>query len=121
MVETMSWGGKQESRFVIVADLWEQYIGSRTEKPENYLQQLHMLQESVRKAMRATHESYLNGKATAGLVSETKGHAVLLGKIIVSWERQVVKLNRVRCAGCLDGAHGECIGQGCYCDCQVPA
>lgn len=25
------------------------------------------------------------------------------------------------CAGCDSGQHGECIGQGCYCDCQVPA
>jgi len=24
------------------------------------------------------------------------------------------------CAGCDSGQHGECIGQGCYCDCQVP-
>ena len=23
------------------------------------------------------------------------------------------------CPGCFDGAHGECIGNGCYCDCQL--
>jgi len=23
------------------------------------------------------------------------------------------------CPECWDGAHGECIGQGCYCTCQL--
>jgi hypothetical protein len=31
------------------------------------------------------------------------------------------KERQAHCAACLDGAHSECIGQGCYCDCQVPA
>lgn len=24
------------------------------------------------------------------------------------------------CPECYDGAHGDCIGQGCYCTCQLP-
>lgn len=24
------------------------------------------------------------------------------------------------CPECFDGAHRQCIGQGCYCDCQIP-
>jgi len=86
-METISYKGKQESQFVIVAALWESYIGSRDSQPENYLQRMHMLQESIRRGMRAAQESYLNGKATAGLVAETKGHAVMLGKIIANWQR----------------------------------
>jgi len=23
------------------------------------------------------------------------------------------------CPECYDGAHSQCIGQGCYCDCQL--
>ena len=84
-METMSWEGKQQSQFVIVADLWQEYIGSRDSQPDDYLQRLHMLQESIRRTMRAEHASYLAGVATAGRVAQTKGHAVLLGKIIANW------------------------------------
>ncbi len=86
-MKTISWQGKQESQFTVVADLWQFYIGSQDSQPENYLQRLHMLQESIRRCMRAEHESYLRGKATAGRVAETKGHAVLLGKIIAAEQR----------------------------------
>jgi hypothetical protein len=24
------------------------------------------------------------------------------------------------CPECFEGAHSQCIGQGCYCDCQLP-
>jgi len=100
-METMSWQDKQESQFVIVADLWESYIGSRNTQPDNYLQRLHMLQESIRRTMRAEHESYLNGKATAGRVAETKGHAIIVGKIIANWERWLVENDRekIRASG----------------------
>jgi hypothetical protein len=95
-METMSWNGKQESQFVIVADLWESYVGSRDSQPNDYLQRLHMLQESIRRTMRSEHESYLNGKATSGRVAETQGHAVLLGKIIANWERWIAKNDKSR-------------------------
>jgi hypothetical protein len=84
-METVSWKGRQESQFVVVGQLWEEYIGSRDSQPDDYLQRMHMLQESIRRTMRAEHESYLHGKATASRVSETKGHAILLGKIIANW------------------------------------
>jgi hypothetical protein len=87
-METISWNGKQVSQFTVIGDLWQQYIGGDREvQSGNYLQRLHMLQESIRKAMRQEHESYLNGKAMAGRVAETKGHAVLVGKIIANWQR----------------------------------
>lgn len=87
-METISWHGKQVSQYTVVGDLWQQYIGGNREpQTGDYLQRLHMLQESIRKTMRQEHESYLNGKATAGRIAESKGHAVLVGKIIANWER----------------------------------
>lgn len=83
---TMFWKGKQQSTSVIVMDLWEQYIGA-WDSQRDYLQTCLMLQESIRRTMRAEYDSYLRGKATEGRVKETKGHAVLLGKIVKE-ERQ---------------------------------
>ena len=28
-------------------------------------------------------------------------------------------MSRTLCPECYAGCHGECIGQGCYCDCQL--
>jgi hypothetical protein len=86
-MESIMWHGTQESQFTVVADLWQEYIGERDSQPSDYLQRMHMLQEYIRKCMRHEHASYLAGGATAGRVSETKGHAILLGKIIANWER----------------------------------
>jgi len=96
-MDTISFEGQEQSVSQVAWKLWEQYIGAcnsylmpHGEERGNYLQRLHMLQESIRRCMRAEHESYLVGKATAGRVAETKGHAVLLGKIIAMYQRQEV-------------------------------
>lgn len=81
----VNFDGKDQSEFDVIAQLWEEYIGPReiswsSNKP--YMQRMLMLQDSIRRCMRAEYESYLNGKATEGRVAQTKGHAVLLGKIL---------------------------------------
>ncbi len=94
-METISFEGQEQSTHTVAHKLWEQYIGEcnsylmpHGEEAGDYLQRLHMLQESIRRCMRAEHESYLRGKATAGRVAETKGHAVLLGKIIAQYQKE---------------------------------
>lgn len=122
MTQPVYFEGRSQSIFTVVGSLWGQYIGEKTGKPEHFLQQLHMLQESIRRCMRSEHDSYLNGRCTAGRVSETKGHASLLGKIIKQIENdsRFAPVKQVVCPECFEDAHSQCIGQGCYCDCQMP-
>jgi hypothetical protein len=30
------------------------------------------------------------------------------------------KMARTICPECYEGIHSQCIGQGCYCECQIP-
>ena len=93
-METISWREKQESPTVVFQELWEMYKGSwpMTQEHENwdtpYLQRMEMLQEIIRREMRATHDRYLAGKATQGCVSEIRGHAILLGKMIAEYKHK---------------------------------
>jgi hypothetical protein len=90
---THTWHGKEQSDTIILRDLWEMYKGAWPMTCDDkffetpFLQMAEMLQEIIRRDMRATHESYLHGKATADCVSEIRGHAVLLGKIIAGHKR----------------------------------
>jgi hypothetical protein len=87
-METYAWKGSQQSYTVVVNDMWHEYRSATVPQEIDYMQRLDMLQESIRRCMRAEYESYLNGRATAARVAETRGHAVLLGKIIVALERE---------------------------------
>ena len=93
-MNTFTWNGETQSETVIVRELWEIYICSWPMKPDDthynttYLQKMLMLQESIRRAMRESYDSYLHGKATHGVVSETRGHASLMGKIIKAYRRE---------------------------------
>ena len=90
------WGfeGKQQSEATIVRILWEKYISdwsilNDAKFEGDWLQRLEILRESVRRTMRAEHAAYLRGAATRGRVSETKGHAILIGKMIAANQQAV--------------------------------
>lgn len=92
MSTIMSFNGEQQSISNIAWKLYEEYIGAcnshltpHGESAGDYLQRLHMLQESIRRTMREEYTGYLAGRVTAERVSVTKGHAVLLGRIIASY------------------------------------
>ena len=90
-----SWNGTDQSEFCIVIDLWKRYIGT-PDSSIPYTQKLDMLQESIRRCMRSEYELYLIGKVSAGLVSETKGHAVLICKIKAHEARRQESVSKVK-------------------------
>lgn len=73
--------GVERDWSTVFADLWAQYIGASMPVAVPLAERMERLQESIRQCLRMETESFLDGRATAGRVAETKGHAVLLGKI----------------------------------------
>ena len=65
----------------VFAELWAEYIGAQMPAAVSFTERMERLQNAIRDTLRMETTSYHEGRATAGRVTETKGHAILLGKV----------------------------------------
>jgi hypothetical protein len=80
-IDTLYLDGAPRSWPEAFADLWAQYRGAAMPASIPLAERMDMLQNSLRCCLRMEFESYLAGRATAALVTETSADAILPGKI----------------------------------------
>lgn len=76
--QTVTWNGKPNTSIsTVLYDLWHEYISANVPSPFG-LEQYQQLRASIRRTLQAEK---VGRNVTKGRISQTKGHAITLGKI----------------------------------------